>query len=362
MITTDIEKRKKFIINSLYFLTIFGLIFVIGKFILPFLVPFILGFCIAYILKRPITFLHNKLHFNRTLAAVLCVIVFYIILGGIATALSLLGYYGIESFISGLPALYTNYAKEIVLHISDDIKHFVEILGNNQDMISIINDASSHIISTIGSFISNVSMGAVNGVSSIVKTVPGTLLKTVLMIISSFFIAIDYESINKFVEKQMNPKTIEIFKKIKEYIFGTVLVCIKSYAIIMGITFIELSIGLTILGIKNAFIIAFLTSILDILPVLGTGAVIIPWAIINLILGNTGLALGLLILYITITVIRNIIEPKIVGKELGLHPIVTLISMFIGVNVAGILGLFGFPILISLILYLNREGIIKIFK
>ena len=130
----------------------------------------------------------------------------------------------------------------------------------------------------------------------------------------------------------------------------------------MSLTFVELSIGLSILGIDNSIIIALLTSILDILPVLGTGAVIIPWAIISLILGDIWVGIGLIIVYLIITVIRNIIEPKIVGTQLGLHPLVTLISMFMGVNIAGLFGLFGFPILLSLLMYLNKEGIVKIFK
>ena len=130
----------------------------------------------------------------------------------------------------------------------------------------------------------------------------------------------------------------------------------------MSITFIELSIGLTIIGVENSIIIALLTACLDILPVLGTGGVMIPWSIISLIMGDIGVGIGLIVVYLVVTVIRNIIEPKIVGTQLGLHPLATLISMFIGVNIAGIIGLFGFPIMLSLLLHLNKHGVIKLLK
>ena len=130
----------------------------------------------------------------------------------------------------------------------------------------------------------------------------------------------------------------------------------------MSITFIELSIGLTLIGVENSIIIALLISIFDILPILGTGGIMIPWAIISLLTNNIGLGISLAIIYLIITIIRNIIEPKIVGKELGLHPLVTLVSMFIGGNVAGLIGLFGFPILLSLFVHLNNVGVINILK
>ena len=362
MITSDVERKKKFIINFFYYAIIVILFVVFGKYIFPFLVPFLFGFCIAYALRKPINFLNTKVHINKKFAAIFCVILFYIFLSGIATLLVYLCYSGIESFIISIPNLYNNYAKELTLQITEQAKNLVELLGNNQDIVDFVNESSKQIITYIGKIISSISVGTAEIITGIATKVPGLLMKTVLMIISTFFIAIDYDKINNFVVNQMKPETSKMILEIKNYIFGTVFVCIKSYAIIMSITFIELMAGLSILGVKNAVIIAFLTSILDILPVLGTGAVVIPWGIISLVAGNLKMGIGLLILYVIITVIRNIIEPKIVGKELGLHPIITLVSMFVGVNLAGIIGLFGFPILISLILYLNREGIIKIFK
>ena len=88
----------------------------------------------------------------------------------------------------------------------------------------------------------------------------------------------------------------------------------------------------------------------------------IPWTVLTAITGDYRMAVGLLLIYLVITVIRNIVEPKIVGSQLGLHPVVTLVSMFVGVQFFGVIGLFGFPILLSLLRHLDENGVIHIFK
>lgn len=172
----------------------------------------------------------------------------------------------------------------------------------------------------------------------------------------------DYDRLMGFILRQFNDRTQELFFQIKKYIIGTLFVCIRSYALIMSITFVELSIGLHILRVENAFLIALLIAVFDILPVLGTGGIMIPWAIITFLLGNYSLAIGLAVLYVVITIIRNILEPKIVGGNIGLHPVVTLISLFVGAQLFGVVGLFGFPIFLSLLVNLNKNGTIHLFK
>ncbi|GAA0680840.1 hypothetical protein GCM10008903_11340 [Clostridium cadaveris] len=130
----------------------------------------------------------------------------------------------------------------------------------------------------------------------------------------------------------------------------------------MALTFLELSLGFFILRIENGVTIAAIIALLDILPILGTGGILIPWVIIELIRGNVYLALGLATLYMLITVVRNILEPKIVGAQVGMHPIVMLICMFVGVKVFGFIGLFILPAIAIIIKNLNDSGKIHLFK
>ena len=111
-------------------------------------------------------------------------------------------------------------------------------------------------------------------------------------------------------------------------------------------------------GIERPILKAAVIAVLDILPILGTGGIMIPWAVISLVLGYTGLGIRLFLIYGIVTVVRNYVEPKIVGTQLGLHPIITLVSMFIGLRLFGFWGLFGLPVSISF-LWKEREERLK---
>ena len=143
---------------------------------------------------------------------------------------------------------------------------------------------------------------------------------------------------------------------------------IRAYGLIMFITFCELFLGLSILnltGIMNnsyVVIIAVAIAIFDILPVAGSGGILIPWAVISLVLGNFSQAIGLIVIYIIISIIRQYIEPKIVGSSLGVHPIVTLAGLYFGLKLFGFLGMFIVPITIMAIKAFNDAGRIHLYN
>ena len=125
--------------------------------------------------------------------------------------------------------------------------------------------------------------------------------------------AMDFDELSQFMLRQFSKRGNVIIQMIKQYMVNTLFVVVRSYAMIMSITFIELSIGFSIIGIPNAILIALVIAIFDILPVLGTGGIMIPWTIITFLQDNYQMAFGLLAVYVFVTIIRNILEPKIVG-------------------------------------------------
>ena len=149
---------------------------------------------------------------------------------------------------------------------------------------------------------------------------------------------------------------------IKEQFVSTIGKYLRAYGLIIFITFTELFIGFSILGVSYSFIIAMITALVDILPVLGTGTILIPWGVYMIFAGNYFLGIGILVLYVLITVVRQVLEPKIVGSYVGLYPLVTLMAMYIGSKVMGFFGLFLFPIAIILLKKLNDDGHIKLWK
>lgn len=356
----NLHKRFAFIVNFLYFALIILISYVILKYALPMVTPFALGFVIAYLLRKPSIFLADRLHLSRKFISLLTVLLFYCTIGLFITLGSIRLFAAFRSMLMSIPAFYSAQIEPALQELFTVLEDWIQTL--DPQLETALSEMFSQTIMSLGTMVSDLSMSAVGTVSDGAASLPSFFIKMLLLIISSCFIAADYEQLTGFCMRQLSGRSEQLFLQIKEYIIGTLFVCIRSYAIIMFITFVELSIGLTIIGIHYSVLIAFLIAIFDILPVLGTGGIMLPWVVFTAFQGNLPLALGLLIVYLVITVIRNIIEPKIVGSQIGLHPVVTLVSMFVGVQLFGVLGLFGFPIGLSLLRHLNETGAIHIFK
>lgn len=354
------EKKRDFIINVIYILIVGAILYITLKYALGWFLPFVVGFGIAFILKPLINLLTKKLKIKRKVVAGLTVLVFYATVGALFTLLLFkLGLVMKDLFIK-LPSIYLNTIEPLIYELSANVE---DILVNlDPALLEAIKQAITSIADSLGSIISSVSSGAVSFITSTVSVVPSFFIILIFSIISSFFFAMDYEKITSFVIRQFSPKGREIVLDIKEYIVGTLFKIVKAYSILICITFIELSIGLSILRVESAISIALLIACVDILPVLGTGGIVIPWIFVELFKGNTALAIGLTVIYVVITIIRNILEPKIVGEQIGLHPLIMLICMFVGVKFFGVMGLFVLPIIMIILKNLNDSGKIHIFK
>lgn len=356
----EIEKKRAFIIKFVYYSIMAAAAIVVVKWGLPMLSPFVLGFIVAYILRWPTRYLTRRFHLPHKPVALGLVLLFYSTIGLLLVFLAIRIFAGAQALVEMIPSLYT-------IHIVPVIEEVFAITENiiyemDETLFDLIQGYGSQFLESLTSFVTSLSGKAVTAASNLVVSIPDLFIRLVLMIISTCFIAADYDLLRGFCIRQMGAKSAELFVKVREYLVGTLFVCIASYVIIATLTFFELSIGLSFLKLNNPILVAFLIAIFDILPVVGTGGIVIPWAIICLIRGETTTGLGLLVLYVIITVIRNIVEPKFVGGQLGLHPVVTLTSMFAGVQLFGFLGLFGFPIGLSLLLYLDKTGTIHILK
>lgn len=336
-----------------------AIIVIIAKYLIPLLLPFVLALVVAGLLQKPIRFLDRHLPVKKRLCGLIAAVLFFVCL----VTLSYLGgggiISGIERIMVNLPQFYNNTVEPMVSGIFNSLE---TLKWGNIHMADVLTDLENQIMEALAGIATSVSGKAVALISGVAVSLPGLFIKLVLFIIGTVFISMDYDKLLGWCLDQMSGKARNLFFEVKAYIVGTLFVVIRSYILIMTITFVELSIALSIIGIKNSILVALCIAIFDILPVLGTGGVMIPWTVITLVTGDFRLAAGLAITYVIVTIIRNIIEPKIVGGQLGLHPIVTLSSMFAGVQLLGALGLFGFPIGLSLLCHLNNKGVISIFR
>lgn len=355
-----VEKKRRFIINVIYLAIIVGLFYLVFKKLIPLVSPFVYAFIIAFFLRKPARSIAEKLRIPRTPVSIVLILLFYGILGLIVSVLAIKTAARVQQIFIDLPDIYRDQIEPLLFSISDIFENSIKQI--DPSFVEIVNNNFNQITSQLGDMVSKISLNFVGMLSNKISFIPAIFIKTLIMIISTFFIAIDFDKISGFIHRQLNDRGREVFAEIKDYMVNTLFVVIKSYILIMSITFVELFIGLSLLKVDNALIISLIIAVFDILPVVGTGGIVIPWGVITIIQGNLTLGISLLVLYLIITVIRNILEPKIVGSQLGLHPVITLMSMFVGVSLAGGLGLFGFPIMLSLLCHLNRTGTIQFFK
>ena len=172
----------------------------------------------------------------------------------------------------------------------------------------------------------------------------------------------DKDLINKFIAKQLPANWNKWLIRIKNDLLSALIGYIKAQLILMVITFIEVSIGLLIIGIDYAILLGLLISIIDVFPILGTGTVLIPWALFSFISGNYPLGFSLIILYGIVMLVRQLLEPKIVSGQIGLYPLVTLMSMYIGLQVFGIAGMIMGPIMVLIVRNLQKAGLFKLWN
>lgn len=352
--------KRKFIINAVYFSLILVLAYLIMKYFLGVLFPFVLGFIIAFTLRPLIKWINKKIKINNKIVALIVLLLFYSLIGTALFFTLLKIFTMLKNLFEGLPQMYASEIQPLINQVSIWINDvFYRI---NPDIINFVQEFDKGIMEQLGSIVTNFSSGAINLLTSMITKLPSFFLSFLFTIISSFFITLDYEKITKFLDYQITDKNRKIFSSIKRNIVDVVLNFLKAYGILLSVTFIESAIGLSLMKRENAIGISLIIALVDILPVLGTGTILVPWAFIEFFNGNLPDAIGLGILYGVITIVRQVLEPRVVGDSIGLYPLVTLIAMFLGVKYFGAIGLLGLPVVITVLVKLHKEGIVHIWR
>lgn len=350
------EKKKNFIINVIFYAMIGTAAFGVCKFVLPALVPFLIAFLLAALLQMPAKKLGKESDQKRRIAAILLCCAFYAVLFFIVIIPGTKAVKGIASMVVAAPSVYNEKIVPLIGKLAASLEEAVASVdaAASQQIEGVFTEISQNM----GQYISDFSVKAVKWLSGGVTGIPGFVVKLVVTVVATFFMAADFPKITAFFQRRIPAGKEAAVKKGVDYMKNVIFIYIKSYSLLFSLTFVELSIGLLMLRIPYAILLALGIAVFDILPVLGTGGILLPWAVILLVMGNVPLAIGIVVLYIIITAIRNTIEPKIVGKQIGLHPLATLIAMFIGLKLFEIAGMIVFPVALAVLVNMENNGIL----
>jgi sporulation integral membrane protein YtvI len=352
------DRKLKFIINCVYVALIIVIAYLVFKYLLNWVMPFVIGFIIAAAVQPIARYCHKKHGANIKACSIAAVLILVAI---VAVLVALV----ISKLISELYIASDNIPA-VVEKLAQALNRFslwiAPVLHDVQLRTGLKIDTSLYGISAQLLRISELPQAAAAFLHSAVSSLPSFILNIIIAIIAACFIAADYSHVKEFLKRCIPKRYHETASEIKSFFLTTVFRLMRAYLTIMFITFCELTIGLFLLHVPNPVAIGAVISLVDILPVLGTGTIIIPWAVIELLLGKIYLGAGLLLVYAIITVVRNILEPKIVGSHIGLHPLVTLAAIIIGLKALGVAGMILLPITVILLKHMHDSGIIQLWK
>ncbi len=191
----------------------------------------------------------------------------------------------------------------------------------------------------VGGMVSALAQRLPSYLAGIIARAPSFLLSMAVAVMSCFYFSMDGERIGRGIEELIPRRHRSGIARLRYIVSGAMKRYARAYLLLMAITFIQIFVGLMILGVRFAFLLALVIALIDILPVLGTGTVLIPWSIIAFMTDNSRLGIGLIILYGVVTVIRQLIEPRLIGSSIGIHPVITLFSMYAGLRLIGVWGM-----------------------
>ena len=313
--------------------------------LIPIFSPFLIAWAVALAVRGPAKKLSRKIHVpERVLRVFLSIFITLIAFGVIAILIWQITAM-LWRFISDIGE--GNAIYEFFTRLTDPD---LPIFGDG-----IPPELADRLSEALGSMISEALSRIASVLTSLVSSIPKSLLFLLVTVISLIYFSIDLEKINSTVARVVPVKLRKTLREARENLFKVVLGYAKSYILIMLITFAEVFLGFVLIRVEHAPLLALMVAFLDILPVIGVGTVLIPWSIFCFLGGNHMRGIGLLILFVVIAVVRQFIEPRIVGKNLNLHPVLTLVFLYVGYALFGIIGLLTVPILAVAVSALIKE-------
>lgn len=317
--------------------------FVLTKYVLPAVLPFVLALITASLLQSPLARFEKKTKIPKKISAALLVAAF-------TAAASLAVFFFAEFLVRGARAVVTLIEQnnealtEITRRTVEKLSGFFQKLGIKEggSLPSVVSDAIKEAAISLVSILTSM-------ITRLAGGFPGTLLFLFVYLISSIYFSADYKTIASSLTRIMPAPIKKYASAGKKQMTLALKTAVKSYLLLFLLTFGILSLGLVLIKTESAIYTAFFISLVDILPVLGTGIILVPWGLFQILLGNTARGIMLIVIWIAATIIRQILEPRIVGTELGIGTSLSLVSMYVGVRAFGFWGLFLAPVAVSVI-------------
>ncbi len=344
--------------------SIIGL-FLVFKWLLPLVTPFIIAWLIALIINPVVNFLEKKTKMPRMLAVMLTLALFVLLVVSLFTFLATKIVIELTQLLNILP-VYLNQVQSYFSHfLTQEI--VLNLFNQLESMVANLDPIyQERITETIRSGIDYITDAAtslfvflLNALLGFFTALPSTALLLIIAFAAALFISKDWYRIKEGIMRMMPQKMAESSKLIWGYLRKATFGFIWAQAILISVTGVIVVVYLMILGVEYAITIGLVMALFDLLPYLGVGTILIPWAIYCLIIGNYKLGIALGILYLVVSFSRQLLEPKIVGTNVGLDPLLTLVALYVGIQVFGVAGALIGPIALVILVSLYQANVFR---
>ena len=332
------ERIKKYKDLILLIIGVLLISYLFCKHLLVYLLPFFIGWFLAFAMRPPASFIARKLKIKPKIVRLF---------------LTLLVFFAFFTLCSVAIWLLSREVWELVTRLGrgdSSLDEFISDFASPDGFIGkLFGNFGDYVADALYSLLTSVLTRLASSLSTVVSLVPKSLLFILVTVIASAYFAVSLEEVNRAVKSILPESLSSLLIKLKDGFLGAFLKYMRSYLLLLVITFFEMLVGLFILKAPYPLLMAIVIAVLDLLPIIGVGFVLIPWGVWSIVIGNVPFGIGLLVLFVFQTIIREIIEPKIVGKNLGTHPILTLIFIYVGYSLFGVIGLILVPVLTVLV-------------
>lgn len=333
-------------------------LFLLGKALLPLVAPFLLSLAAAAVLEPAVRALERR-GVRRSLSAGLMTAIALLLSAGLLGCCAMGGAHLLSAYAKRAPALLT-----ALTQTADRMKRQLAALldsapqGLEEELVS----AARGISQQLSELPMWLSQKALDGVGSLAKLSTDWVLLICTAVIGIYFFSAYFPDLLRFLRRQLPRETQEKLQLIRSVTIGAVAGYLKVQCILSGVTFLILLAAFRWMGIADGTGTAAVIALVDALPVFGSGAVLLPWALLSLAAGNPVRSMELLAVYGVLLVSHNVLQAKLMGRQLGLHPLVALISLYVGWKIGGILGMMFLPLLCVLLRSLNEAGILHLYQ
>ena len=305
--------------------------------------PLIFGYLTAVAVKKPVDRLHRTLHLPHRIATLLVLLL--VVLFGIAVCL-LIGSRTVKELHSLYDFLAEN-GKDILLSITQKTQKWRTFFDFGALSDRMLQSGGEKLLSLLS-----------NLLASVTAFIPKFFIGTILLLFSAYYFTVDMESISLFLLNPLGARGKNTLRALRAEFLTTLIRFLRAYSILFLMTYAVLAFLLTVCGFPFAFSTALLIAFVDALPILGSGTVLIPWSIVLFVQHRPTQGLCLLVIYILLLILRQIAEPRLLGKMLGLHPLATLLTMFLGLAAYGVIGMLVLPLVVIIAkgMYKRRQN------